>query len=97
MLIAELPKSLSTMQDCLDRNDRNRLKSVSHKLKGGSAYCRAPALHEAARALDQAALTASVRHVDYLLQRLKGEADAMPGLSQDPNAAGANGAARHPG
>ena len=78
MLAAEFPATLAHLQDCARRGDREELKTIAHKLKGGSAYCGASGLHEVARALDQVALTAATRHIDYLLERLSHETCGLP-------------------
>jgi len=73
MLAAELPATLTQMDDCIQRGDRDQLKATAHRLKGGSAYCDEPNLHAAARELDHAVRSAPTAHLHYLLERLKSE------------------------
>ena len=74
LFLAEFPQTLSALRACHQHHDRSALKSLSHKLKGGAAYCDLPALYQVARRLDQAAPAAPAATIDYLLQRLEIEA-----------------------
>lgn len=84
VFFADLPTTLSNLRACLQRNDRGALKSLTHKLKGGAAYCELPALYQLARRLDQAACCAPVGIIDYLLQRLAMEAESADSGAKRP-------------
>ena len=80
--LANFPQTLSELRACLQRNDRSALKTITHKLKGGAAYCDLPALYRVARRLDQAACCAPASVIDYLLQRLAMEAESADDSSR---------------
>lgn len=56
-LMADLPGQLAAAGAALDADDWDGLRTVTHRMKGGSAMCAVPALHAAVCGLQGAVWT----------------------------------------
>jgi HPt (histidine-containing phosphotransfer) domain-containing protein len=79
ILLEGLPGDLERLRlSCRNRN-WSEVAGIAHRMRGGTGYCGVPALSEALRKLEQAAIKGEVAGVQQRLDQVENETDRLLG------------------
>lgn len=78
MLVERLPEDQQDILDCYAQQNFDKLKQLTHKLRGALCYCGVPRLRHAVEQLDNALKQPSPKHqMDELVQQFAEEVQTL--------------------
>lgn len=83
MLVEGLPEEVEALKIAYQKKDWEQLKSLAHKLKGGSSYCGTLRLKAACSELDSYLKSGLAEEIPALYQRVLTEIQAVQEFVKD--------------